>query len=358
MKKTLIRLIMLAGLVFLWGGCRQKTAPLTISQLVKTSEVKAYQGLFKITYPGKLQAASDVKLAFRVAGPIKDIYVQEGEYVKKGKLLARLDPRDYQLQYDAAYAEYIQVKGESERIVQLYQKKSVPVNEYDKAVAALKRVSALYHGQKNALEDTRLKAPFDGYIQKKYFDAYEIVDQGTPVLSMINNDYLDVSVDIPSVDYIRREDFAEFYCVADVYPDDVLPLEFLDITRKANFNQLFKARFRLKREQKQKLNLAPGMSVSVTIQYTPSVENLVIIPISALFWRDYRSYVWLFDENDGKVRMMPVDVRRVLKDGEVIVESDLRPGESIVSAGVNDLKEGQVVRVLPPVPPSNVGKLL
>ena len=116
--------------------------------------MKAYQGLFKITYPGKLQAASDVKLAFRVAGPIKDIYVQEGEYVRKGKLLARLDPRDYQLQYDAAQAEYIQVKGESERIMQLYQKKSIPVNEYDKAVAALKRVSALYNGQKNALEDT------------------------------------------------------------------------------------------------------------------------------------------------------------------------------------------------------------
>ena len=57
----------------------------------------------------------------------------------------------------------------------------------------------------------------------------------------------------------------------------------------------------------------------------------------------------LFDENDGKVKMMPVEVKRVLKDGEVIVESDLRPGESIVSAGVNDLKEGQVVRVLPPV---------
>ena len=104
MEKTFIRLVIVVGLVFIGGACRQKTAPLTISQLVKTSEVKAYQGLFKITYPGKLQAASDVKLAFRVAGPIKDIYVQEGEYVRKGKLLARLDPRDYQLQYDAAQA--------------------------------------------------------------------------------------------------------------------------------------------------------------------------------------------------------------------------------------------------------------
>lgn len=46
------------------------------------------------------------------------------------------------------------------------------------------------------------------------------------------------------------------------------------------------------------------------------------------------------------------------KDGQVIVESDLVAGTRIVSAGVNGLKEGQKVRLLPPVSSSNVGKLL
>lgn len=349
--------IIVSALVFLTlVSCRRKTVPLVISQLVKTTEVKTQQGLSTITYPGKLEAASDVKLGFRVAGPIQKVYVQEGEYVRKGKVLARLDPRDYQLQYDAAYAEYVQVKGESERVMELYRRKSVPVNEYDKAVAALKRVSALYNGRKNALEDTRLKAPFDGYIQNKYFDAYEIVGQGTPVLSMINNDYLEVSIDIPSSDYVRREDFISFYCTADVYPDAVLPLEFLDITRQANFNQLFKVRFRLQRTEE--LNLAAGMSVSVTVEYTPSAENLTVVPVSALFQRNNRSYVWRVEPANEVIRMFPVKVRQVTKDGEVVVESDLRPGERVVSAGVHELKEGMKVRVLKPVAPTNIGGLL
>lgn len=345
-----------AGIVVILASCRQKTEPLSIAQLVKTTEVKARKGLLTVTYPGRLQAASDVKLAFRVAGPIQKIFVSEGEYVKKGQLLARLDPRDYQLQYDAAHAEYVQVKGESDRVIELYKRNSVPVNEYDKAVAAQKRVTAAYQAQENALEDTRLKAPFDGYIQHKYFDAYEIVGQGTPVVSMIDNNYLDIDVDIPSRDYIRREDFRSFYCTADVYPDQELPLEFLDITRKANFNQLFKVRFRMKRDTG--LNLAPGMSVSVTIDYTPSSENLTVIPVSALFQQDGRSYVWLFGEKEQVINMFPVTVRQVMKDGTVIVESELRPGGKVVSAGVNNLKEGQKVRELPSPSSSNVGSLL
>lgn len=349
-------ILVVTGIAVTVFSCRQKTESLSIAQLVKTAEVKTREGLLTVTYPGRLQAASDVKLAFRVAGPIQKIFVSEGEYVKKGQLLARLDPRDYQLQYDAAHAEYIQVKGESERVMELYKRNSVPVNEYDKAVAALKRVTAAYHAQKNALEDTRLKAPFDGYVQNKYFDAFEIVGQGTPVVSMINNDYLDVDVEVPSSDFIRREDFKTFYCTADVYPDQELPLELLDITRKANFNQLFKVRFRLKRDNN--LNLAPGMSVSVTIDYAPAAEHLAVIPVSALFQQEGRSYVWLLDADKQTIKMFPVTVRQVTKNGEAIVESELRPGEQIVSAGVNSLKDGQKVRILPAPSSSNVGQLL
>lgn len=101
----------MTGIAVTVFSCRQKTESLSIAQLVKIAEVKTREGLLTVTYPGRLQAASDVKLSFRVAGPIQKIFVSEGEYVKKGQLLARLDPRDYQLQYDAAHAEYIQVKG-------------------------------------------------------------------------------------------------------------------------------------------------------------------------------------------------------------------------------------------------------
>lgn len=348
--------IFLSGLLLIFSACHRSPEPLDISLLVKTTEVKGHDGQFDITYPGRVQAAADVKLAFRIAGPIRAVYVSEGEYVKKGQLLALMDPRDYQLQYEAALAEYNQVTGEANRIIELYRRQSVSVNEYDKAVAAKERVTALYHSRRNSLEDTRLRAPFSGYIQKKYFDAYEIVNQGTPVLSMIDDDYLEVIVDLPSVDYIRRSEFKDFYARVDVYPDTLLPLELMDMAQQANFNQLFQARFRLKRDKR--LKLAPGMSTSVTIHYQPESGNLSMLPVSALVQRNDRTYVWLYDSENEVVRLFPVEVRQVLKDGQAIVISGLRPGERIISAGVNSLKDGQKVRLLPPVSASNVGGLL
>ncbi len=66
---------------------------LEISQLVKTAEVQKYDGECSTTYPGKIKAASDVQLAFRVAGPILRFNAEVGEFVKKGEVLAEIDPR-------------------------------------------------------------------------------------------------------------------------------------------------------------------------------------------------------------------------------------------------------------------------
>ncbi len=343
-----------AGLMF---ACRRNSPPLEIAQLVKTATVNAHQGDFSVTYPGILKAASDVKLSFRVAGPIHKIWVKEGQYVQKGALLAQLDPRDYSLQYEAAAAGYKQVKGETDRIIELYRTNSVSENDYDKAVAAQKQAWALYHARLNALEDTKLKAPFSGYIQKKYFSGYEVVNQGVPVLSMIDDDYLEVNADIPASDFIRSGDFLDYRMKVDVYPDTLFALEFVEMNQQANFNQLFQARFRLKRSKE--VLLAPGMSASVTIHYKPTDEKLSVIPISALVEEGGRSYVWRVEGPDRKtVRKSPVEVYRVLKDGTVIVRAGLQAGDVIVSAGVNTLKEGQQIRVLPPAAASNVGHLL
>lgn len=354
--KQFVICLWMSGMLFPLVSCRKTTPPLEIPKLVKTAVVGEQDEKLSVTYPGKVAAASNVKLAFRVAGPIKTMKVNSGQYVKKGQLLAEIDPRDYLIQFNATQAEYNQIKGESDRVIELYQRGSVSVNEYDKAVSAKKRVTALYQAHRNALKDTRLLAPFDGYIQNRYFEAPEIVNQGTPVVSMIDNDYYEINIDIPSSDFIRREDFVGYQAVADVYPDQVLPLELLDITQGANYNQLFNVRFRVRRDSFPWL--ASGMSVSVTIHFKPSAGELSTIPISALVQKSGKSYVWLYNSQDSLITLTPVDVQQILKDGTAIVRSELKRGQTIIAAGVNDLKEGEKVRLLPPVSPSNVGGLL
>ena len=104
MNKTVFSVLKWAsvsGVLLVAMSCRRGTPGLEISQLVKTAEVQKYDGECSTTYPGKIKAASDVQLAFRVAGPILRFNAEVGEFVKKGKVLAEIDPRDYKLQYEA-----------------------------------------------------------------------------------------------------------------------------------------------------------------------------------------------------------------------------------------------------------------
>lgn len=87
------------------------------------------------------------------------------------------------------------------------------------------------------------------------------------------------------------------------------------------------------------------MSVSVTIGFKPSSEAMSIVPVSALFMKDGQSFVWLYNEQDETIEPVSVAVERLTKDGEAIVRSALRKGQTVISAGVNDLKEGQKVKL-------------
>ena len=333
----------LLGLILLMCACgSSKTKQERGKATVQADTVKSYQGELSIIYPGKIKAASEVKLSFRVAGPIRAVLPEVGAFVKKGELIAEIDPRDYEIQLSATEAEYNQVKEEAGRVIELYNRGSVPVNDYDKAVAGVKQITAKYDAHKNALADTRLTAPFDGYIQKKYYDSHETVAAGYPVVSMINSNYFDVDIDIPSSDFVRQDLFKSFSCTIDVFPGQVFPLELIEITRKANLNQLYRMR----------------LSVNVTIEYNPNEEALTVVPLSAMFEENGESAVWVYNPKAQNVTRRVIQLKKLLKTGELIVSEGLAAGEIVVSAGVHSLKEGMSVELLKPVSKTNVGGLL
>lgn len=344
------------GIILGFSACRSSETNEKQVLMVKTETVKNYENELQVTYPGRAKAAADVDLAFRVAGPIIRIPVQVGSFVRKGEVIAEIDPRDYELQYKATEAEYKQIKSEAERVIELYNRKSVPENDYDKAVYGLQQITSKYNAHKNALKDTRLVAPFDGYIQKKYFDTDETVAAGMPVISMIDTRYFEVEIDVPSSDYVRRHLFNRFTAVADVFPDRVFPLELIDVTKKANLNQLYQMRLRLTPDPA--IPLAAGMSVNVTIDYEAGGDNLTVVPLSAIFQDKEKSSVWVYRPADKKVTQRQVKIRQILKEGRVVLDEGLQSGEIVVTAGVHKLKEGMEVERLKPVADTNIGGLL
>ena len=120
-------------MIFIISACSHRKADVRTVKTVKVDTVRVYGESNSAIFPGKVKAAADVNLSFRISGPVTKVHVNAGNYVKKGQTLAEIDLRDYAIQLSATEAEYKRIKAEAERVIALYEKGSIAANDYDKA---------------------------------------------------------------------------------------------------------------------------------------------------------------------------------------------------------------------------------
>ncbi len=150
------RLLFSIALLVCLSACGEKKVEQAEPKLVKTSIVISEDGSSAPVYTGKVVSSLESTLSFRVSGKLDKLYVKEGQAVSAGKLLASLDPTDYQTQLDATEAEYKQIKGEAERVMALYQEQAVTKSKYEKALYGLEQISAKLKNHKQQLSYTKL----------------------------------------------------------------------------------------------------------------------------------------------------------------------------------------------------------
>lgn len=325
---------------------------------VRIDTVKGSNEHTALQFPGRVKAAQDVNLSFKVAGTLQRIYVDEGDAVRKGQLLAELDPTDYQVQLDATEAEYKQVKADAERVMALYKENGTTASANDRARYGLQQIEAKRANHRNQLAYTRLYAPFDGRVQQRFFDGKETVGAGMPVLTVLGTERPEVEINLPASSYVRRNEFAGYTCTFDVLPGQTLALEPVGILPKANANQLYTMRLRLQNAGGEG-RPAPGMSTWVTIQLSSdSLSSRVKVPSGALLEQDGKSFVFVYDAGRHTVHRRPVAISRLLSDGSALVTGDLPCGCLVVSSGVHHVTDGGKVQLLPRQSQTNVGGLL
>lgn len=340
------------------ASCGQRSQTADSVPTVKIDTVAAADEQTTLQFTGKVKAAQDINLAFRVSGMIQAVHVEDGAYVRKGQLLAELDPTDYQIQLDAAEAEYQQVKAEAQRVIALYKQNVTTPDANDKAVYGLKQITAKYNHAKDQLGYTRLYAPFNGYVQKRLFNPHETVSAGMPVLSMLSEGAPEVEINLPAAEYIRRHQFVRYHCTFDVYPHQQYALSLIGVTPKANANQLYTMRLQLKNNGDQPVPSA-GMNTMVTIGCAAAGAEKLCVPSGAVFRKEGKTYVYRYDAAGGTIRSCAVNVVRLLSDGRNLITSgELESGDLIVASGVHHIKDGQRVQPLMPAAQTNVGGLL
>lgn len=337
-------------------ACSNKKETNDDALYVKTAVAQGIGDDMELSYSGKTKSSDEANVAFRISGPIQTMLVKEGDYVKKGQVIAIMDPRDYQVQLKATQAEYAQIKADAERIIAMYKEGNTTASNYDKARYGLEQITEKLTNHRHQLEDTKLRAPISGYIQTRLHEVGETVAAGMPVVSMFASDQLEIEVNLPASDYTHISSITGAECSFDILKGKTFPLEIVRTSKEANPSQLYTIRLRIKGEY-DKSKLTPGMSTTVRISYNiPNETGGVTIPTNAVLNKNGRTTVFVY--NNGIAKQRNITVGTVDLDGNIQVISGLRNGEWVVSAGVRYLTDGQKVKTLKPTSEYNVGGLL
>lgn len=304
-------------------------------------------------FVGIVEEGRTISLGFKTAGQIESIYVKEGDYVRAGQLLAALDADDYSLLVKQLQVQYDQVAGDFKRLEYLHDHGNVSESEFEKARAGLEQLGVQLQLNKNKLDYTRLSAPVNGYITKVNFEKSEMVNAGTPVFDIMDDASLEVLVDLPVNEFERRNNFTTFRAVDK--DGSAIPLELLSITPKADNNQLYLMRLAVPKSHRG--GITAGRTVNVSVFASASTDAPTFsVPLRSIVNSNGSTGVWMLLP-DSTITLRPVAVG--LPDGaNVTITGGLDGSETIVLAGVNSLREGEKVKVIPSESETNIGNLL
>lgn len=357
--KRFYSIVMAMACIMIMVSCGRDNSSKDVVVPVYTTQAKRVGQFVSTTFTGKTKPDIEANLAFRVSGQVMRVLVKEGDFVRKGQVVAEMDSRDYEVQLAAAQAEYKQIKADAERVMALYAEGNTTASNYDKARYGLQQIEQKLANCRNQLSDTRLRSTMDGCVQELYHQSGETVSAGMPVLSIFNDKKVEVEINVSASDHANLGRFTSFSCSFNVKGNEVFPLEVERVNQEANSMQLYTVRLRFKPGADMR-GITPGMTTIVYAEVGDDAsQGAVYVPTSAVVQTDSNSaHVFIYDAKSSVVRQRSVKVDGVTRDGFMRVKYGLDGGETVVASGANSITDGQKVSVIQKPSPSNVGGLL
>ena len=320
---------------------------------VRAMVVAAGTGKTIIELAGEIQPRYESQLGFRVGGKLIARKVEVGTLVKRGQVLMQLDPLDLQLAQSQAKAAVSATestlalaKADLDRYRELRQKNFVSQAlldakeaAYKSAVASHEQANAGLKVQANQSSYSTLYADADGVITAVQAEVGQVVAAGTPVVKLARTAEKEVRVSIPEdqIEVLRQ--------VTD-----------LAVKTWANSNVAISGRLRelspiadpATRTYTAKISLPRAgpeirLGMTATVQFAAPALPGIHLPMTALVNRKVGTAVWVVES--GVVKLVPVQVASATGT-EVLIAQGLSAGQSVVTAGVNQLRPGQKVSLL------------
>ncbi len=370
-----LSLFLLLLLITACGGDEEVKVE-TRTRAIRYGEVMTDDGNTTQTYTGVATAAGETPLSFRVSGTIRTLSVKLGERVKKGQLIATLDPQDMEVQRSQSSAQYeanqaqlqstetqlVAARAAYDRTTKLYESNSVSLSEFEQARSQFQNAQAQVEASRSQLNAsgaqvraarnqvgyTRLTAPFDGVITTRSAEANEYAGSGKAIVTLSTEKEPEVEVNLPE----SR--------IGVVTPDMDVTITFPSLGNKEFPGRVTEVAYASGDAPSYPVvisilegtqSIRPGMAASVRFSFHDGTGSgdLLLTPIESVTEGPSEKYVFLLTPSDSTdnyvAHKRPVTIGQLHQNG-FEVTSGLEVGDKVATAGLKQLLDGMEVRLL------------
>ncbi len=306
-------------------------------------------------FPAQVIAFKDIDVSFKLAGKIKKINVKEGDYVKKGQVIATLDDVDYKYNLERIEPNLKKVEADYNRAKELFREQVASKAYLEEVENNYLTVKKSYEYAKTQLSETVLKSPYSGTILNKYAEEQEYVNPGALVVSISSSDKIEIEafftekvmqsvVKSKSKNYDIKASFSasdnKFYKVELSEFSSVI--DPITQSYRVKYNMTRPKDINIFAGMISYLHVEPKKQASSKNSKNSQVE--IFVPLSAITNLNNKDFVWVVGSNNTVSRRY-VELGKTSANN-VLIKSGLKDGDRIVQAGVHFIKDGQKINIL------------
>jgi RND family efflux transporter MFP subunit len=326
-------------------SCSSETAneqKTDVNVKVKVMKVEASAVGVGQSFSGTVEESSGSSLSFAASGTIKSIAVSSGQRVSKGQLIATLDDVTYRNALQAAAATLEQANDAYDRLKLLHENGSLPDIQWVEVQSKLKQAQSSYEISQKSLADTKLYAPFSGYISEKNVEVGQNVMPGLSVVKLVNIENVKVTISVPETE------------ISNVTKGSTVEIEV-----PALDNQTFTGRIdekgvvanSLSRSYEVKAVVAnhngvllPGMICNLLLQSDKVNDNAIVLPCN-IIQLDSSNHNFVWAAVNGKAVRKNVELGKFIDD-KVVISSGVSVGDEIIIEGQQKVSDGMQITVI------------